>query len=110
MREREEPMIQTIKAPEPRSQRSQLLNQVFAGKKCVIVEKSGIPVAAVISAEDLEQLRPWEQARAGRLKVVDEVRSAFRDVPDDELAREVDKAVAEARHELYGKPSTRRTA
>ena len=41
-----EPMTQTLKASEARAQWSQLLNKVFRRQARVIVEKSGIPVAA----------------------------------------------------------------
>ncbi len=56
-----EPMTQTIKATEARQQWGQLLNKVFRKETRVIVEKSGIPVAAIISAEDFQRLSNLEQ-------------------------------------------------
>ena len=41
-------MTQVMKASEARAQWSQLLNKVFRSQTRVVVEKSGIPVAAVI--------------------------------------------------------------
>lgn len=99
MRERE-PMTQTMKASEARQQFSQLLNQVFRGETRVVVEKSGIPVAAIISAQDLEQLARFEAQREKDFAVIDEIRAAFKDVPDEELEREVSRAVADARARL----------
>lgn len=99
MRERE-PMTQTMKASEARQQFSQLLNQVFRGETRVVVEKSGIPVAAIISAQDLEQLARFEAQREKDFAVIDEIRAAFKDVPDEELEREVARAVADARARL----------
>lgn len=96
MRERE-PMTKTMKASEARQQFSKVLNQVFKGESRVIVEKSGIPVAAIISANDLERLSQMEAERDKDFAVIDEIREAFRDVPDEELEREVTKAVAAAR-------------
>ena len=52
MQEEPEPMTKTIKASVARQQFSQLLNDVFRGKIRVVVEKSGIPVAAIISANE----------------------------------------------------------
>jgi prevent-host-death family protein len=52
MRERE-PMTQTEKASQARQEFSQLLNKGFRREAWVIVEKSRIPVAAIVSAEDL---------------------------------------------------------
>jgi prevent-host-death family protein len=49
-------MTKTIKASEARQQFSQLLNEVFRRETRVIVEKSGIPVAAIVSAEDFKRL------------------------------------------------------
>ena len=90
-------MTQTLKASDVRSNWSQLLNKVFKEQTRVIVEKSGIPIAAVISAEDLSRLTRLEEERNERFKVIDRMRAAFKDIPDDEIERQVDKAVAEVR-------------
>lgn len=99
MRERA-PTTQTVKASMARQQFSQLLNQVFRGETRVVVEKSGIPVAAIVSAQDLERLDQLEAERERDFKILDEIGEAFRDVPLDELKREVVRAVAAARREL----------
>ncbi len=52
-----------IKASEARQQWSQILNRVFRGETRVLVEKSGIPGAAIISADDLERFTIWEAQR-----------------------------------------------
>lgn len=96
MRERE-PMTQTMKASEARQQFSQVLNKVFRGETRVVVEKSGIPVAGIISADDLERLKQMECQRAGRFKVLDEIGEAFKDVPPEEIEREVARALASVR-------------
>ena len=98
MREHE-PMTHTMKATEARAQWSKLLNDVFRRKARVIVEKSGIPVAAIISAQDLERWQRLEAERARRFAVIEEARAAFADVPDEEVEREVEKALAEVRAE-----------
>jgi prevent-host-death family protein len=99
VRERE-PITRTMKASEARQNFSQLLNQVFRGETRVVVEKSGIPVAAIISAQDLEEFRRFEAEREKDFAIIDEIRAAFKDVPDEELEREVTRAVAEARAKL----------
>ena len=90
-------MTQTLKSSDVRSNWSQLLNKVFKEQTRVIVEKSGIPIAAVISAEDLSRLTRLEEERNERFKVIDRMRAAFKDIPDDEIERQVDKAVAQIR-------------
>ena len=88
-----------MKASEVRAQWSQLLNKVFRDKTRVVVEKSGIPVAAVISAEDLQRFTQMEEQRARRFKVLDRIGEAFKDVPEKEIDREVKKAISEVRAE-----------
>lgn len=90
-------VTQTVKASEARQNFSQLLNQVYKGGKRVLVEKSGIPVAAIISAEDLRRLSRLDAEWDRDFAVIDEIREAFKDIPDQELKREVARAVTEAR-------------
>src|SRR5918997_1647891 len=86
-------MTQTIKASEARQQWSELLNKVFRKEARVIVEKSGIPVAAIISAEDLERLTRLEAERRERFKALEATWEAFNDVPPEELEQEVARAL-----------------
>ncbi len=92
-------MIQTLKASDVRSNWSQLLNQVFRGETEVVVEKSGIPVAAIVSAQDYQKLQQIKQARKRDFDVINRMRTAFKGIPDDEIEREVNKAVNEVRKE-----------
>lgn len=98
MRERE-PITKTMKASEARQQFSQLLNEVFRRETRVLVEKSGIPVAAIISAEDLKRLGRMEEERKRDFSILDEMREAFKDVPEEEIELEVNRAIAEVREE-----------
>ena len=92
-------MTQTLKASDVRSNWSQLLNQVFRGETEVVVEKSGIPVAAIVSAQDYQKLQQIKQARKRDFDVINRMRAAFKGIPDDEIEREVNKAVNEVRKE-----------
>lgn len=92
-------MTQTLKASDVRSNWSQLLNQVFRGKTEVIVEKSGIPVAAIVSAQEYQKLQQIKQARERDFVVIDRMRAAFRDQTDEEIEKNVSKAVREVRKE-----------
>ena len=98
MRERG-PVTQTLKATEAREQWSRLLDEVFRRNARVIVEKSGIPVAAIVSARDLERWQRLDEERAARFRALDESQAAFRDLPDEEVEREVERALAEVRAE-----------
>lgn len=94
-----EPMTQTIAASEARQQFSQLLNSVFRREKRVVIEKSGIPVAALVSAADLQLLCRLEQREQADFAVLDRMREAFADVAPADLEREVTRALAQARSE-----------
>jgi len=59
------PETETINASEARRQWSRLVNRVFRGETRILIEKSGIPVAAIISAEDLQYFRRLEAERLG---------------------------------------------
>jgi len=65
----------------------------------LIVEKAGIPVAALVSTEDLKRLNQFDRERAERFALLDELRAPFRDVPTEEIEREVDRALNEVRAE-----------
>ena len=96
MREREL-MTQTLKASEARQKWSELLNKVSRHQTRVIVEKSGIPVAALISAEDLAHFDRLEAQRAERFKILDRIGEVFKDETPEESERLAAQAVAEAR-------------
>ena len=96
MRE-QQPIVQVIEASEARQQWSELLSKVFRGETRLIVEKSGIPVAAIISAEDLGRLTKLEDTRRQRFKALDETWVAFKDVPPEDIEREVARAIEQVR-------------
>ena len=86
-----------MKASEARQQWRELLNKVFRKEARVIVEKSGIPVAAIVSAEDLERLTRLEARREDGWKAIQELRARNRDKDPEEVERDVADAMAEAR-------------
>jgi prevent-host-death family protein len=98
-------MIKTIKASVARQQFSQLLNDVYRTENRVVVEKSGIPVAAIIPAKDLQRLTRLEAERNRDFAILREIREAFKDVPAEEIEREVAKALSEVRKEQRKKHS-----
>lgn len=96
----EQPLTKTIDAAAARQQWSQLLNQVHRKETRVIVEQGGIPIAAIVSAEDLQQLQNMEEARLRDFQVaLHATREAFKDLPDEELEHEVARALAAVRVE-----------
>ena len=66
----------------------------------VVLEKDGVPIAAVISAQDYEWMLHREAERARRIAILDEIGTAFADVPAEELERQIARAVTEVPAEL----------
>jgi prevent-host-death family protein len=98
MRE-QHPMTQTMKISEVRSQLNTLVNRVYRKETRVVVEKSGIPVAGLVSADDLRRLDQLDREREQRFAVLDDLREAFAGVPAEEIERETDRITAEIRAE-----------
>lgn len=96
---RPEPPTERINVTEARRGWSGLLNRVFRRESRVVIEKSGIPVAAIIPYWEYEAYLRLRAKRMERFKVLDEMRDAFKDVPPEEIEREVAKAIAEVRAE-----------
>jgi prevent-host-death family protein len=102
MRERE-PMTKTLKASEARQQFSELLNQVFKGETRVLVEKSGIPVAAIVSASDLNKLQQLESQQSERFKLLKRLRAGFADLSEEQIQREVTEIIEKQRQQERSK-------
>ena len=96
----QEPTMRTMKISEVKNTLSSLVNSVYRERTRILIEKSGIPVAGIVSIADLEQLARLDQERAEAFKVIDELREAFKDVPAEEIDREADRAVAELRNKV----------
>jgi prevent-host-death family protein len=86
-----------MKFTDARQHFSEVVNKVFRGQTRVIVEKSGIPVAAIVSTGDLDELNRMRNEREEDFKALDATRQAFKDVPFENIDREVDRAIREAR-------------
>jgi prevent-host-death family protein len=86
-----------MKASDARQHFSDVLNRVYRKQARVLVERSGIPIAAIVSTEDLARLDQLEAERAERFAGLSRISQAFADVPVEELEREVERAVAEGR-------------
>jgi prevent-host-death family protein len=96
----QEPARRTLKISDVKARLSSLVNEVYRKETRVLIEKAGIPVAALVSIEDLERLARLDKERAERRQVLESMREPFRGVPAEEIERETEKAVAEVRAEM----------
>lgn len=98
------PTVEVMELSDVRGHLNNLVNCVYRHEARVVVEKSGIPVAGIVSADDLARLDRLDRERAERFAVIDEMRAAFQGVPADEIEREAERSLAEVRDE-HAQPS-----
>ncbi len=94
------PVTETVEITEVTSQFVRLVHDVAQQQRRVLVEEAGAPVAALVSLEDYRRLARMDAQIAEQLRVLEDIREAFRDVPPEERERETAKAVAEVRAEM----------
>jgi prevent-host-death family protein len=92
-----QPSTQTLNISAVRAELAALVNRVSRKETRVVVEESGVPVAALVSTDDLARLAQFDRQRAERFAVIDDVRAAFSDVSDEEIERETDRILAKNR-------------
>jgi prevent-host-death family protein len=92
-----QPTTEMIKASDARQQLPTILNRVFHRETRVLVEKSGIPVAAIVSAHDLQRLEQLDKQQADDLAFLERMQRKFEGVPVEEVERETDRAIAAIR-------------
>lgn len=92
---------------EARQRFSRILDDVRETDEPVIIEKSGVPVAAVVPLTVLDRDRRWAADRAERIALLERMRRPFRDIPTDEIETQVRKAIAAVRTERSRRPPRR---
>ena len=107
---RGEPVTQTVGAAQARQQFSRILTRVSRKESRVIVERNGIPVAAIVSADDLDRLNRLEAERDERRRLLERLREPFKGIPPEQIERDVADLIAEVRAEAESDAGKRRTA
>jgi hypothetical protein len=62
-----------------------------------VLAEAGIPVPALVSAEDLPRLQQFDREREARTRAIERFSQAFADVPPEEAEAEVARIIAERR-------------
>jgi prevent-host-death family protein len=93
-------VTQTIEVSDVRNEIDGLLDRVHRGETRLLVEKSGVPMAMIISLEEWGEIDESKRRREDPFAILDELGAAFADVPPEEIEREAEKAVAEVRAEM----------
>src|SRR5438045_9448958 len=92
-----EPNTRRLTAAEAQRDWDTVLDTVSRRESRIVIERAGVPVAALVSAQDLARLQSEDDKWENAIAIVEATRAMFRDVPDDELEREVNRAVHQAR-------------
>jgi prevent-host-death family protein len=99
-------MKKVVAATEVRNHFGTFLNRVYRGDEHLVVEKSGIPVAALISMKEYEQFRRWLATHLhhelGRQLGAEYKR---RGITEEQLIEEMDEDRKAVYHEMYGQTS-----
>ena len=80
----------TVPALEVRTQLGQIMKDVQGGRVRVLVEKSGVPMVGIISAEEFQRVVTEREAR---FAVVYRIRRRVTSVPDAEIQGDVRAAL-----------------
>jgi prevent-host-death family protein len=90
----EEEMTIFIGARDLRQKFAEILGKVGFGGDVAVVEKSGKPMAAIIPIEMYQQLVAEREAR---FQIVEKIRKAQKELPVEEIEKDVNEAIQRAR-------------
>jgi prevent-host-death family protein len=90
---------ETLKFTEARPKLSELLNRVYRREARIVIQKGDIPVAALVSMNDLERLEKWSAEREANFAILDEIGAVFADLSPEEIESKAAEALAWARAE-----------
>jgi len=103
-------MLRIVPATQAKNNFGAILKRVYEGDECQIIERSGIPIAAIVSMSDLERLYPEKLKALPKLAVSAKRQRAWQkmmallDKPgseqfsEEEVEADVQKAIEEVRH------------
>ena len=84
----------TIPAVKARIHLGEIMKEVFKRGKHFIVEKSGIPMIAILSANEYTKLI---QEKEERFKILDRIKAKIPDIPFNEVEEDVNQTIQKVR-------------
>lgn len=108
------PKVRIVTATEAKNKFGEMIKHAYASDEHLIVEKSGIPVVAIIPIADYQQLMPEtkgpaaeridaarrrEEASRRLGEVLDRIHAHMPDVDEEEVDRDIAQAIQEVRAE-----------
>lgn len=93
------PTTETMKISEVKPQLNSLVNRVYRREARILVEKSGIPVAGIVSPRDMQRLEALDRRREEHVRAVRAFSAGFADQTPEEIEEQTARAIAEVRAE-----------
>lgn len=97
---KQEPGTETMSASDVRQHFASTINKVARDHTQVIIEKNGVPVAAIVPIEHMPRFDPEDAGMLRAAWAVAAMRKAFADVPQEVIEREAEKAIRDVRAEM----------
>lgn len=94
---RSKAIARTVEKPQTTQDWDDLLANASHLGTHIVIESGGVPVAALIPAEDLRRLHELDAERERDFSILDEIGRAFEDVPPDEIEHQVAQALKSTR-------------
>lgn len=92
-----EPTTETMRLTEIEKRLDSIVDRVSRREARIIVEENGIPVAGIVSPQDVRRLERLDRERAESFKAIETFAAGFADQSAEDIEREVAKAIAEIR-------------
>jgi prevent-host-death family protein len=86
---------ETMSVSASRKQYSEIINRVYRDQDQVIIEKNGIPVAAIVPVSTVKDVESMESRREDLQAAFEATRAEFRDIPPQEIEAEITKAISD---------------
>jgi prevent-host-death family protein len=102
------PVEEHMKLTDTKQHLSEVVNRVAQGESRVVIEKSGLPVAAMISTAEYRRFIQFDEDWQERTAAMERISDAFADVPFEEIQAQVDRALASVRAEIRAERAARR--
>lgn len=103
-----EPRARTIEIQDVPTTWPEVRRVVTRKHERIVLEEDGVPVAAIVSLQDLKALTRLDAEREERFKVFERIGAAFAHETPEESERLAALAVAQAREELRREREARR--
>ena len=94
-----EPTTETISLTDVEKRLENLVQRVSRQETRIVVEENGVPVAGIVSLQDVQRLERLDRERAESVRAIEAFAAGFADQSAEEIEREVAKAIVEVRAE-----------